>query len=126
MAKGEDSGETGPSTEAGTSSVKTCTYCGTAKTPLWRSGPTGAKSLCNACGIKWKSNRLGEEGPPPPSSQGRNSSVLLTGEDAARNYDPAKSMCAFHKYIMQEKRGRANVFPREDLRNLRAVTSGRV
>ncbi|MCO5600979.1 hypothetical protein L7F22_055096 [Adiantum nelumboides] len=33
---------------------RTCTLCGTSKTPLWRSGPMGAKSLCNACGIRSK------------------------------------------------------------------------
>ncbi|OIT03177.1 PREDICTED: GATA transcription factor 15-like [Nicotiana attenuata] len=32
--------------------VKTCADCGTTKTPLWRGGPAGPKSLCNACGIK--------------------------------------------------------------------------
>ncbi|MCO5562385.1 hypothetical protein L7F22_016012 [Adiantum nelumboides] len=34
--------------------TRTCTLCGTSKTPLWRSGPMGAKSLCNACGIRSK------------------------------------------------------------------------
>ncbi|XP_047333640.1 GATA transcription factor 16-like [Impatiens glandulifera] len=32
--------------------VKMCTDCGTTKTPLWRGGPSGPKSLCNACGIR--------------------------------------------------------------------------
>ncbi|XP_054787173.1 GATA transcription factor 15-like isoform X1 [Prosopis cineraria] len=31
---------------------KTCADCGTSKTPLWRGGPAGPKSLCNACGIR--------------------------------------------------------------------------
>eukprot|EP00190_Bangiopsis_sp_CCMP1999_P006208 CAMPEP_0198722664 /NCGR_PEP_ID=MMETSP1475-20131203/304_1 /TAXON_ID= ORGANISM="Unidentified sp., Strain CCMP1999" /NCGR_SAMPLE_ID=MMETSP1475 /ASSEMBLY_ACC=CAM_ASM_001111 /LENGTH=132 /DNA_ID=CAMNT_0044483577 /DNA_START=124 /DNA_END=522 /DNA_ORIENTATION=- len=31
-----------------------CVQCGTTKTPMWRSGPKGSKSLCNACGIRWK------------------------------------------------------------------------
>lgn len=33
---------------------KKCVQCGTFDTPLWRSGPKGAKSMCNACGIRWK------------------------------------------------------------------------
>ncbi|CAM8972416.1 unnamed protein product [Rhodiola kirilowii] len=36
---------------------KTCVDCGTSKTPLWRSGPAGPKSLCNACGIKSRKRR---------------------------------------------------------------------
>ena len=31
-----------------------CRDCGTSETTLWRGGPTGEKSLCNACGIRWK------------------------------------------------------------------------
>jgi len=33
---------------------KECLYCKTANTPLWRVGPDGCKTLCNACGIRWK------------------------------------------------------------------------
>ncbi|KAK4745608.1 hypothetical protein SAY87_011920 [Trapa incisa] len=36
---------------------KTCADCGTSKTPLWRGGPAGPKSLCNACGIKSRKKR---------------------------------------------------------------------
>ncbi|KAM3324035.1 hypothetical protein P3S67_005186 [Capsicum chacoense] len=32
--------------------LKTCADCGTAKTPLWRDGLAGPKSLCNPCGIR--------------------------------------------------------------------------
>lgn len=31
-----------------------CVDCKTTKTPLWRSGPHGPKSLCNACGIRYR------------------------------------------------------------------------
>ncbi|KAE8685013.1 GATA transcription factor 15 [Hibiscus syriacus] len=33
---------------------KFCTDCKTTKTPLWRGGPAGPKSLCNACGIRYR------------------------------------------------------------------------
>ncbi|XVF41801.1 hypothetical protein PTKIN_Ptkin01aG0309700 [Pterospermum kingtungense] len=36
---------------------KFCTDCKTTKTPLWRGGPAGPKSLCNACGIKYRKRR---------------------------------------------------------------------
>nr|XP_004247383.1 GATA transcription factor 23-like [Solanum lycopersicum] len=37
--------------------MKSCSYCHTTTTPLWRSGPSGPKSLCNACGIKYNKKR---------------------------------------------------------------------
>jgi hypothetical protein len=38
--------------------VKRCTHCMSSQTPQWRSGPLGPKSLCNACGVRYKSGRL--------------------------------------------------------------------
>ncbi|RLM75677.1 GATA transcription factor 6-like [Panicum miliaceum] len=35
-----------------------CSHCGVQKTPQWRAGPKGAKTLCNACGVRYKSGRL--------------------------------------------------------------------
>ncbi|KAI8113236.1 hypothetical protein M9435_003240 [Picochlorum sp. BPE23] len=32
--------------------VKCCTKCAATKTPQWREGPYGPKTLCNACGVK--------------------------------------------------------------------------
>ncbi|EFH43264.1 zinc finger family protein [Arabidopsis lyrata subsp. lyrata] len=34
--------------------ARRCTNCDTTSTPLWRNGPRGPKSLCNACGIRFK------------------------------------------------------------------------
>ena len=36
---------------------KACDDCNTTKTPLWRGGPNGPKSLCNACGIRYRKRR---------------------------------------------------------------------
>lgn len=35
-----------------------CSHCQTQKTPQWRTGPLGPKTLCNACGVRYKSGRL--------------------------------------------------------------------
>lgn len=32
---------------------KRCTSCGTSNSPEWRKGPTGQKTLCNACGLRF-------------------------------------------------------------------------
>ncbi|MED6181372.1 Transcription factor GATA-6 [Stylosanthes scabra] len=49
-----------PSPEPGfpAQAPRRCTHCGVQKTPQWRTGPLGAKTLCNACGVRYKSGRL--------------------------------------------------------------------
>ena len=37
---------------------KRCSHCQTEETPLWRNGPSGPKTLCNACGVRFRSGRL--------------------------------------------------------------------
>ncbi|GJZ01459.1 GATA transcription factor 5-like protein [Tanacetum coccineum] len=39
-------------------SQRRCTHCQVQKTPQWRTGPLGPKTLCNACGVRYKSGRL--------------------------------------------------------------------
>lgn len=53
---------------------KSCAQCGTTRTPQWREGPLGPKTLCNACGVKRvRQMRTAQEGKrkapatPPPS-----------------------------------------------------------
>ncbi|KAE9601484.1 hypothetical protein Lal_00040600 [Lupinus albus] len=48
--KGSEAEDSNPN--SGNEQKKTCADCGTSKTPLWRGGPAGPKSLCNACGIR--------------------------------------------------------------------------
>lgn len=43
---------------AGVQAPRRCSHCGVQKTPQWRTGPLGAKTLCNACGVRFKSGRL--------------------------------------------------------------------
>ncbi|KAL2460079.1 GATA transcription factor 5 [Abeliophyllum distichum] len=38
--------------------LRRCTHCHVQKTPQWRTGPLGPKTLCNACGVRYKSGRL--------------------------------------------------------------------
>ncbi|KAL9675261.1 hypothetical protein QQ045_003462 [Rhodiola kirilowii] len=44
-----------------------CLHCQTDKTPQWRTGPLGPKTLCNACGVRYKSGRLVPEYRPASS-----------------------------------------------------------
>nr|GEV88638.1 zinc finger, GATA-type [Tanacetum cinerariifolium] len=44
-----------------------CTHCLSQRTPQWRAGPHGPKTLCNACGVRYKSGRLLPEYRPAKS-----------------------------------------------------------
>ncbi|KAL6970633.1 hypothetical protein U1Q18_030327 [Sarracenia purpurea var. burkii] len=44
-----------------------CQHCQAEKTPQWRAGPMGPKTLCNACGVRYKSGRLVPEYRPASS-----------------------------------------------------------
>ncbi|KAK9072693.1 hypothetical protein SSX86_009128 [Deinandra increscens subsp. villosa] len=44
-----------------------CTHCFSQRTPQWRAGPRGPKTLCNACGVRYKSGRLLPEYRPAKS-----------------------------------------------------------
>lgn len=52
-AAGQPGGLTG-----GSPFQRRCSHCQVQKTPQWRAGPLGAKTLCNACGVRYKSGRL--------------------------------------------------------------------
>ncbi|KAI3946110.1 hypothetical protein MKX01_024866 [Papaver californicum] len=36
---------------------KRCSNCSSQRTPQWRGGPNGSKTLCNACGIRYKKQK---------------------------------------------------------------------
>ncbi|XP_058753316.1 GATA transcription factor 11-like [Vicia villosa] len=61
-----------PSGDADTGSQESvtfrkCTHCEITKTPQWREGPNGPKTLCNACGVRYRSGRLYPEYRPANS-----------------------------------------------------------
>jgi len=62
-----------------------CVQCDVTETPLWRSGPAGPKTLCNACGVRYKKTgrlltsreiaKTRKQKPPSSKSKGKNASV---------------------------------------------------
>ncbi|XAR72773.1 hypothetical protein NMG60_11019526, partial [Bertholletia excelsa] len=54
-------------TESGDKTQRQCSHCQVQKTPQWRAGPMGPKTLCNACGVRFKSGRLFPEYRPAGS-----------------------------------------------------------
>eukprot|EP00775_Hariotina_reticulata_P003270 gene3270-3547_t len=41
---------------ANPTSGHSCSQCGATSTPVWRAGPAGPKTLCNACGVRYMKN----------------------------------------------------------------------
>ncbi|XP_075502088.1 putative GATA transcription factor 22 [Primulina tabacum] len=58
--------------------IRVCSDCNTTKTPLWRSGPKGPKSLCNACGIRQRKARRAAMAAASAAANGM--AVVLTDE----------------------------------------------
>ncbi|XP_019184900.1 PREDICTED: GATA transcription factor 12-like [Ipomoea nil] len=69
MKKKESSASGGAAvaTLSNNSEGRRCLHCDTDKTPQWRTGPMGPKTLCNACGVRYKSGRLVPEYRPASS-----------------------------------------------------------
>lgn len=53
--------------ELDTLPARRCLHCSIQRTPQWRAGPMGPKTLCNACGVRYKSGRLLPEYRPAAS-----------------------------------------------------------
>ncbi|KAL5995993.1 hypothetical protein ACLOJK_026066 [Asimina triloba] len=51
----------------GNSEGRKCLHCVTEKTPQWRTDPMGPKTLCTACGVRYKSDQLVSEYCPAAS-----------------------------------------------------------
>ncbi|PWA61599.1 zinc finger, NHR/GATA-type [Artemisia annua] len=62
-----------------------CANCDTTSTPLWRNGPRGPKSLCNACGIRYKKEER-------RANAAAAAAVSTGGSDASEGYH--------HQYMM--------------------------
>ncbi|PIA55758.1 hypothetical protein AQUCO_00700224v1 [Aquilegia coerulea] len=63
--------------------ARRCANCDTTSTPLWRNGPRGPKSLCNACGIRYKKEERRATTTSPQTNNGVNNSGTGTGTGTA-------------------------------------------
>ncbi|KAF5819189.1 putative transcription factor C2C2-GATA family [Helianthus annuus] len=97
MMKCEMSPERGGSgsSDGGGDLIKSCVDCGTTKTPLWRGGPAGPKSLCNACGIRSRKKRSGSMGTQKDDKKPKKTSTASGGDSQSSDLTTSKSnsMC---------------------------------
>ncbi|KAH3731963.1 hypothetical protein Pelo_17207 [Pelomyxa schiedti] len=54
VVSGKSHTKRGNTNHRGPSVDRFCEFCGSTTTPVWRRGPSGKTTLCNACGIKWR------------------------------------------------------------------------
>ncbi|XP_042046262.1 GATA transcription factor 16-like isoform X1 [Salvia splendens] len=60
---------------------KCCSDCRTTTTPLWRSGPSGPKSLCNACGIRHRKKRAVAKNDVKKGKIGKTRNLIPLGKE---------------------------------------------
>ncbi|CAI9776459.1 unnamed protein product [Fraxinus pennsylvanica] len=77
---------------------KKCTHCDVTKTPQWREGPLGPKTLCNACGVRYRSGRLFPEYRPA----------------ASPTYVPSQHSNSHKKVIEMRNKGKQNAVKVEE------------
>ncbi|KAL5208097.1 hypothetical protein ABZP36_032532 [Zizania latifolia] len=82
--------------------VRRCTHCQIEKTPQWRAGPLGPKTLCNACGVRYKSGRLFPEYRPaasptfvPSIHSNSHKKVVELRQKTTPNADPSCDLLQF-------------------------------
>ncbi|XP_074578952.1 GATA transcription factor 16-like [Curcuma longa] len=108
-------------------SIRACSNCSTTKTPLWRSGPHGPKSLCNACGIRQRKVRRAMEAAAAAAAVCR-----VTKEEKSCNTSvdhsivPFKKRCKFSSSSKQKKLfvDEAVVVPLKDERDAAILLMG--
>ncbi|BFZ63129.1 hypothetical protein YB2330_004249 [Saitoella coloradoensis] len=67
---------------------KTCENCGTSDTPMFRRGPSGPNTLCNACGVRWKGGRGSLDPPPKKSPESQRASLPSIPQGAQETMPP--------------------------------------
>ncbi|WVZ71231.1 hypothetical protein U9M48_019843 [Paspalum notatum var. saurae] len=63
--------------------ARSCVECRATTTPMWRSGPTGPRSLCNACGIRYRKKRRQELGLDHKQQQQHNGEATTEIKDSS-------------------------------------------
>ncbi|KAI7852471.1 hypothetical protein BDC45DRAFT_188415 [Circinella umbellata] len=84
--------------------VKKCLYCGSKTTPMWRRGPQGAGTLCNACGVKWKHGKILQNASGTENSSSSTQSSATTTTPKERR----GSLSTAHKNEKKRKKSTSN------------------
>uniref|UniRef100_A0A0D9V0K9 GATA-type domain-containing protein n=1 Tax=Leersia perrieri TaxID=77586 RepID=A0A0D9V0K9_9ORYZ len=81
---------------------RSCVECRATTTPMWRSGPTGPRSLCNACGIRYRKKRRQDLGLDLNQPQKQNGEVIPEVKDSNSNSSSGSS--SSNLQVVQKRR----------------------
>ncbi|XP_059657057.1 putative GATA transcription factor 22 [Cornus florida] len=84
--------------------VRVCSDCHTTKTPLWRSGPQGPKTLCNACGIRQRKARRAMAAAAAAAAAGNGTNLATNSTTARSTKVQSKEKKSRKSYITQYKK----------------------
>ncbi|KAJ8750825.1 hypothetical protein K2173_016006 [Erythroxylum novogranatense] len=93
-----DNNSNNNTSNSSSNAVRVCSDCNTTKTPLWRSGPRGPKSLCNACGIRQRKARRAM------AAAGANGTVFTTKQSTAKTKVQHKEKKTNNSHLPLKKR----------------------
>lgn len=82
--------------DEGSSKVRRCVVCGVTSTTLWRVGPEGKNTLCNACGIHWARTKKQDEPEKSPSSLAFDSKIP-SPEQSSQPESKTPTLPSLHK-----------------------------
>uniref|UniRef100_A0A0E0JI39 GATA-type domain-containing protein n=1 Tax=Oryza punctata TaxID=4537 RepID=A0A0E0JI39_ORYPU len=84
---------------------RSCVECRATTTPMWRSGPTGPRSLCNACGIRYRKKRRQDLGldlnQPQKQEHGE---VIPEVKDSNSNSNSGSGNSSSNLQVVQKRR----------------------
>ncbi|KAF5465409.1 GATA transcription factor 15-like [Juglans microcarpa x Juglans regia] len=82
---------------------KTCADCGTSKTPLWRGGPAGPKSLCNACGIRSRKKRRATLGLNKEDKRPKKTSICRSNSNTKIGDNLKQRLLALGREVLMQR-----------------------
>jgi len=80
------------SSKQSVSRKRKCEFCGTMETPMWRRGPTGKGTLCNACGVKWSLKFRKRTGKKAKVDKSKDDAGLREPRHSTRKKVPSKKV----------------------------------
>ncbi|KAF9362027.1 hypothetical protein BGX26_006544 [Mortierella sp. AD094] len=102
---------------------KRCGYCDCTTTPMWRRGPNGPSTLCNACGVKWKHGKILQD--PNDTHQTQKPGSSMSTSSATGSSSSSAPHRPYNSKVMKEalENGRSRLAEDKKLQKLNSKKS---